>query len=741
MHSELLTVAEVAQMITAGKKLLLAGDEQLLAALPAGDWVGGTTPYFMANHHGLFTKQKIFVTELPACHTRIQVTTYDADSVAQCYNDAPAHGFSFIIIPASSNTHFAFALNAPSFENFAMRPLIGLIDNPYQASQRPLMIDFTQGHAVVFGASGRGKTTFLRTVVTSLALTHSPDELHIYLMDFGGRALTIFSDLPHVGAVITGEEEERVMRMLRKINDIIDYRQILFSEARMNSLDSYNQNFPTKQLPAVLVVLDNFAEFKEYYEGLMGPLISLVREARAYGVHFLFSADLPNSLTGKLFNLITERVTLKLSDTTEYSSIVGRGVPADLSAVPGRGFIRVGNQPLEFQTALSFTPGEGESDDLERIGEMCTRMNQTWDNKFKGERPSKIDTLPLRVTLENLMKQATLPEVRRINALMGIDDRTLLPAFLDVERQGPHMVVIGQPFSGKTTTLRTMILTIAYYYSPDEVMMVLIDYSRKLWKGGETSLENLPHVVQTISDIDELDEWLENMKVECADFDKKPRRRKIAIFIDNYDAFSEESSRKKMDFFEELAGLVRKYQSNGVYVIAAGSVSIVNASDDLRKIITSTNFGIALKSADAVGRLNGRFPRSLADQELPQGRAFTVRSGITAMLQLATPYTNDDDPEGSLDWWVKTIKGRHKQGKAAWLRKPGETPPESSKSGDDSEAESEGGGETSKVDVSKYDVASLKKQLIESGMPEDLLAMLSPSDIIENAKAMGLIPE
>jgi len=127
MHSELLTVAEVAQMITSGKKLLLAGDEQLLAALPAGDWVGGTTPYFMANHHGLFTKQKIFVTELPACHTEIQVKTYDADSVAQCYNDAPAHGFSFIIIPASSNTHFAFALNAPSFENFAMRPLIGWI--------------------------------------------------------------------------------------------------------------------------------------------------------------------------------------------------------------------------------------------------------------------------------------------------------------------------------------------------------------------------------------------------------------------------------------------------------------------------------------------------------------------------------------------------------------------------------------------------------------------------------------
>jgi hypothetical protein len=127
MPSELFTVAEVAEMIAAGRKLLLAGDEHLLAELPSGDWIGGTTPYFMANHHGLFTKQKIFVTELPDCVTEVRVKTYDADSVAQCYNDAPAHGFSFIIIPASSSTLFNFALNAPGFENFAMRPLIGWI--------------------------------------------------------------------------------------------------------------------------------------------------------------------------------------------------------------------------------------------------------------------------------------------------------------------------------------------------------------------------------------------------------------------------------------------------------------------------------------------------------------------------------------------------------------------------------------------------------------------------------------
>ena len=270
----------------------------------------------------------------------------------------------------------------------SMRPLIGIVDNPYQASQKPLMVDFSNGHATIFGASGRGKTTFVRTVITSLVLTHSPDELHIYILDFGGRALTIFQDLPHVGAVITSEEDERVMRALRKINDIIDQRQMLFSEAKVNNLDSYNNTHKEKTLPAILVVIDNFAEFKEYYEGLMGPLISLIREARAYGVHFLITADVTNALTGKLFNLITERYTLKLSDSSEYSNVVGRGVPADLSSVPGRGYVRVGNMPLEFQTALSFMPEENDPDNLTKIAKMCTRMQEIWNNGWKGEKPS-----------------------------------------------------------------------------------------------------------------------------------------------------------------------------------------------------------------------------------------------------------------------------------------------------------------------------------------------------------------
>jgi hypothetical protein len=274
-------------------------------------------------------------------------------------------------------------------------------------------------------------------------------------------------------------------------------------------------------------------------------------------------------------------------------------------------------------------------------------------------------------------------------------------------------------------------------------MMVLIDYSRKLWKGSEASIANLPHVVDTIDELDQLDEFYENLAAECAEFETKPKRRKIMLFIDNYDAFTEESSRKNIAFFEKMSALVRKYQTAGVYMIVSGSLAITSATDDLRKIFTAPSFGIALKGADAVNRLNGKFPRSLAEVDLPMGRAFIVRSGMTSMLQLATPYTNDDDVDGSIDAWVRKIQERYPEKNVEWLRQPEEeTEPsgngEKPKSGKEKVKTAAG---PKQPDLSKYNIAELKKKLLEGGLPEVLLGMLSEADIVEQARTMGLLGE
>ena len=140
-------------MINAGKKLILAGDESVLEDLPSGQWIAGTTPYFMGEQFGVFSKSQIFVTELPDFILNTEIKIYNETDIHNVYSDAPRHGFSIIIIPAASQTHFTFALNAPGFPGFATKPLIGWIAGSELNKQlSPKIYTGTQAKGIENGA-------------------------------------------------------------------------------------------------------------------------------------------------------------------------------------------------------------------------------------------------------------------------------------------------------------------------------------------------------------------------------------------------------------------------------------------------------------------------------------------------------------------------------------------------------------------------------------------------------------
>lgn len=127
MISKLCSLTEIEKLLNEGKSLLLAADEGLLKKVPKGNWIGGTIPYFMAAEGGLFSREKIFVTEIPSFVQGTEIQFYDDMSIEKIYLDAPDNGFTVLIIPANSETHFSFALNAPKYRDFATRPLVGWV--------------------------------------------------------------------------------------------------------------------------------------------------------------------------------------------------------------------------------------------------------------------------------------------------------------------------------------------------------------------------------------------------------------------------------------------------------------------------------------------------------------------------------------------------------------------------------------------------------------------------------------
>ncbi|HEY6007848.1 MAG TPA: hypothetical protein VIU40_05945 [Geobacteraceae bacterium] len=119
--------AEVASLIRDGRKLALAASEELLAQLPAGDWIGGTIPYFMTDEGGLADPASIFVTELPG-EVRCEGTAiYHTDTLPRIVAESPENGFTFVIMPAGSDVLMTYAREAPDYEQMFRKPILGWV--------------------------------------------------------------------------------------------------------------------------------------------------------------------------------------------------------------------------------------------------------------------------------------------------------------------------------------------------------------------------------------------------------------------------------------------------------------------------------------------------------------------------------------------------------------------------------------------------------------------------------------
>jgi hypothetical protein len=151
IDSQMMDLEAVKAKIQAGEFLSIAADESILAQLPAGNWIAGTIPYFMDEDGGKISRDKIFVHSISGAQSNNppRITIYDANSISRIAKDAPAHGFTLLVLPASSEVHLAYAQNAPEFPNMFFTPIVGWISGYHLEDDAKAKVGFGPGGSML----------------------------------------------------------------------------------------------------------------------------------------------------------------------------------------------------------------------------------------------------------------------------------------------------------------------------------------------------------------------------------------------------------------------------------------------------------------------------------------------------------------------------------------------------------------------------------------------------------------
>jgi hypothetical protein len=143
----LITFEETSKLIQDGKILHIAATEALLKKLPKGNWIGGSTEYFMAKDGGKVSGDLLFVTEFP--YKNFVIKSYNTQDIKQVAADAFDNGFSILIIPFDSAVHKEYAQNAAKYDKMFLHNITGWISglNLNKPGQTPIAVNGSTAEA------------------------------------------------------------------------------------------------------------------------------------------------------------------------------------------------------------------------------------------------------------------------------------------------------------------------------------------------------------------------------------------------------------------------------------------------------------------------------------------------------------------------------------------------------------------------------------------------------------------
>lgn len=198
-------------------------------------------------------------------------------------------------------------------------------------------------HLLVAGATGAGKTVCVKTLLASMLVEKTPDELQLMLIDPKMVELSIFNDIPHLITPVITEAKKAASGLNWLINEM-EERYRLFAHLRTRNIEVYNASvengeieMPEKdgeasqsmdiirKLPYIVCVIDELADLMMLARAEVEDAIArLAQLARAVGIHMIIATQRPSVdvLTGVIKANFPARISFQVSSRVDSRCIL-----------------------------------------------------------------------------------------------------------------------------------------------------------------------------------------------------------------------------------------------------------------------------------------------------------------------------------------------------------------------------------------------------------------------------------
>jgi energy-coupling factor transporter ATP-binding protein EcfA2 len=380
--------------------------------------------------------------------------------------------------------------------------------------------DGTKQHVLVAGRTGSGKSTLLHTLIINLALTYSPDEVEVYLVDFKeGVEFKIYANyqLPHARVVAIESEREFGLSVLEGLEAELGDRGKRFREAGAANIAQYRAK-TNQKLPRILLLVDEFQIFFTEDDSIASKagriLDLLVRQGRSFGIHVLLGSQTlagAYTLARSTMDQMAVRIALQCSEADSRLILADDNPAARLLSRPGEAIYNDANGRVEgnsrFQTA--WLPEDQRNVYLAQIAELAKQNGYRTPRPqivFEGNAPAEVEK---NDRLRNLLTAPAWPASTPREQFAWLGDPTAIRdpiAAVFCRQSGSNLLIVGQDEEAALGMMAIALISLAAQLpvggkaeGEDGATFYVLDFSKVntsyagLW---HTLADILPHTVK-----------------------------------------------------------------------------------------------------------------------------------------------------------------------------------------------------------------------------------------------------